>query len=138
MSDPRNEVRLQIRMDADAEELEHARAQLERELLEVGAADRVSGGPTPVETLGIDPVARGTFVVAVGRNAIGSFVGVVRSWVSRRSSTAVKLELDGDVIELTGVSREEQNRLVEAFLARNQGSSASARSGLPGDPDTDF
>ena len=48
-----------------------------------------------------------------------SIVDGVRSWLQRQSARSVKLTLDGDSLEVTGVSSEEQDRLVELWIARN-------------------
>ena len=38
--------------------------------------------------------------------------------LARRSRRSVKVTLDGNSLELTNASREDQRRLVESFLAR--------------------
>jgi hypothetical protein len=50
---------------------------------------------------------------------LGAVVGTVQSWLSGHKGRSVKLELDGDVIELTGVSSDQQQRLVDAWIARH-------------------
>jgi hypothetical protein len=50
---------------------------------------------------------------------LASIVEGVRSWLQRQSARSVKLTLDGDSLEVTGVSSEEQDRLVELWIARN-------------------
>ncbi len=42
-------------------------------------------------------------------------------WVSRGRDRTVKLQIDGDVLELSRATAEEQSRAVEAFLARHGG-----------------
>ncbi len=48
-----------------------------------------------------------------------SIVDGVRAWLQRQSVRSVKLTLDCDSLEVTGVSSEEQDRLVELWIARN-------------------
>jgi hypothetical protein len=44
----------------------------------------------------------------------------IRGWLKRqRSGGTVKLTLDGDTLELTGISSEQQDRLVELWVARH-------------------
>jgi hypothetical protein len=43
----------------------------------------------------------------------------VRSWLQRQSARSMKLTLVRDSLEVTGVSSEEQDRLVELPFARN-------------------
>ncbi len=61
----------------------------------------------------------GALLVESGRGAVGAVVQTIHGWVARRSSRTVKITLDGDSIELTNASEEEQRRLIESFLARH-------------------
>ena len=61
----------------------------------------------------------GTVVVGAGRAAVGMVVSTIQSWVSRTASRSVKITLDGDSIELTNASGDEQRRLIESFLDRH-------------------
>src|SRR5687768_15176893 len=122
MPEPAIGLRLEVGLepDADAAELEHATSQLRTELLELDV-DRVDqpSEPAPAGTRGLDVAALGTLVVAAGRGAIGPVLQTLQSWVARRSSRSVKITIDGDSLELTNASREDQRRLVESFLARH-------------------
>jgi hypothetical protein len=116
-------LRLEIGLDveADAGELEAATVQLRDELLEldVDAVAPAAGRPPPTGTRGIDPATLGTLMVSTGRGAIGPLMRTLQSWIARRSSRSVKITIDGDSLELTNASREDQERLVESFLARH-------------------
>jgi hypothetical protein len=48
-------------------------------------------------------------------------VATVRGWLRRapEQTRTVRLELDGDVLELSGASSQDQERLVELFLSRH-------------------
>ncbi len=122
MPEPAIGLRLEVGLepDADAAELEHATTQLREELLELDV-DRVDqpSEPAPPGTRGLDVAALGTLLVGAGRGAIGPVLGAVQSWVARRSSRSVKITIDGDSLELTNASREDQRRLVESFLSRH-------------------
>ncbi len=50
---------------------------------------------------------------------LAGVVAAVRSWLSGSSRHSIKLELGGDVLELTGVSSQEQRRLTDEWLARH-------------------
>ena len=105
--------------DADAAELEHATSQLREELLELDLerVDRPTE-PAPPGSRGLDVAALGTLIVGAGRGAIGPVLTAVQSWVARRSSRRVKITIDGDSLEQTNASREDQRRLLESVLAR--------------------
>jgi len=45
----------------------------------------------------------------------------VRSWLAGSPQRGIKLELDGDVLELSGVSSKEQRRLTDEWLRRHTG-----------------
>ena len=123
MSEPEIAVRLEVGLesDADASEIDDATSQLRSELLELNVDDvkAPSGGPAPAGTRGAAAAEIGTLLVAAGRAAIGPIVAAIQSWVARRASRSVKLTIDGDSIEVSNVSPEDQRELIESFLARH-------------------
>jgi hypothetical protein len=40
-------------------------------------------------------------------------------WVSHRGGRSVKLGLDGDVLEINGITREDQRELIHAWIDRH-------------------
>jgi hypothetical protein len=107
--------------DADAAELEGRTLGLRQELLEldVEAVRHPLGGPAPEGARAGDATLIGTLVVTVGREAIGAVVRAVAGWLSRGGSRSIKMQLGDDSIELTDVSAADQQRMLEAFLARH-------------------
>jgi hypothetical protein len=95
--------------------------QLRRELLdldvdETGAAGM---GEPPPGARAVDVAALGALVVNIADpQLIKAVVAAVRSWLAGSSRRSIKLQLGGDVLELTGVSSKEQRRLAEEWLAR--------------------
>jgi hypothetical protein len=115
-------IEVGIESDALAEDLADATLQLRRELLEldVDAVELARAGPPPPGSKAVDFVAVGMLVVTVART--GLFTGVVtaiHSWLGSHPGGSIKLELDGDVLELTGVSSKEQRRLADEWLRRH-------------------
>jgi len=107
--------------DAQAEAVAEATQQLRRELLEldVDAVEPAQAGEPPPGTRAVDLVALGGLVVTVANSGVlSAIVAAVRSWLGAQPQRSIKLELDGDVLELTGVSSEEQRRLAAAWLRR--------------------
>jgi hypothetical protein len=51
---------------------------------------------------------------------LGPVVAAVRSWLAGSPQRRIKLELDGDALELTGLSSKEQRRLVDEWLSRHE------------------
>ncbi|MGZ4221336.1 MAG: effector-associated constant component EACC1 [Solirubrobacteraceae bacterium] len=116
-------MRLEVGLesDADAAELQVATSQLRSELLELDVDDvqAPSSGAAPPGVRGVATGEIGTLLVAAGRAAIGPIVAAIQSWVARRASRSVKLTIDGDSIEVSNVSPEDQHELIESFLARH-------------------
>jgi hypothetical protein len=118
--------RLTLRIDLDAgeragdDERDEATRALRGELLEldVDAVERPQT-VTPEGARAGEALTLGTLVVTLGPHALAAVSGVVRGWLDRRGDRSVALELDGDRIELTNTSAEEQRRLVDAFVARH-------------------
>ena len=46
-------------------------------------------------------------------------VGTIRSWVSRHAVHHVRIEVGGDVLEISAATDQEQRDLVEAWIARH-------------------
>ena len=125
MADPRTRLAVEVSAGpaADAEELDELVGQLRRELLEldVESVDRARGGPAPSGARAVDVLALGTLLVSLVDPAtvLPAVVAAVEMWLRGRGQRSVKLELDGDVLEVTGLSSADQRRLVDGWLARH-------------------
>jgi hypothetical protein len=109
--------------DDDAEQVAEATLQLRRELLDldVEAVELPSVGEPPPGTRAVELAALGALVVTAAKSQLlGPVVAAVRAWLAGASQRTVKLELDGDVLELTGVSSKEQRRLTDEWLRRHE------------------
>jgi hypothetical protein len=115
-------VELHLDADADAEELDQLTSNLRRELLELDVEDvqRPRTGPPPPGTRAVEVAALGALLVSLAKTPaiLGGVVDTVRSWLSRGEGRTAKLKLGDDEIELTGISSEQQERLIAAFVAR--------------------
>lgn len=108
--------------DADAEEVAEAILQLRRELLglDVGAVQVPRAGNAPPGTRAVELAALGALVVSIAKpEVLADVVAAVRSWLSRSQHRSIKLVLDGDVLELSGVTSDEQRRLTDEWLRRH-------------------
>jgi hypothetical protein len=116
-------LRLEVGLDpdADASELDERTRQLREELLglDVYEVSRPRGEAPPAGTRAAEAVLLGTLVVTGGREVVSAIVRTLIGWVSRGRSRSVKLQLDGDVLELSQASADEQRRAAEAFFARH-------------------
>jgi hypothetical protein len=123
-----SELRVQLsEAGADAERLDTLTGYLRQELLQldVGDVTALRAGPPPPGTRAIDAIAIGGLLVTLNRTAQGvrTVVSAIRAWLAHGdgSKRTVRLELDGDVLELSEVSATEQTRLIELFVSRHVG-----------------
>jgi hypothetical protein len=110
--------------DADPLRLDDLSRSLRAELLEVDAAQAVvplETGPAPAGTRGGLAAAAGALLVTVQPQlaAVVKIVSLVRAWLVRGGGERrIRLEVDGDVIELTGATSAQQDRLINEWIAR--------------------
>ena len=121
-----SEVRLQLSEDgADAERLDTLTGFLRQELLQLDVEDvtALPAGTPPSGSRAFDVVAVGGLLVALGRSAEGlrAVVLAVRKWLSRGEGMrrTVRLEVGGDVLELSEATAADQQRLVDVFISRH-------------------
>jgi hypothetical protein len=120
-------IRLASAQEADAEAVAEATRQLRRELLEldVDSVESLRSEDPPPGSRAVDVSALGALVVTIAQTPmLGEIVETVRSWLSRSRQGTIKMELNGDVLELTGISSDEQRRLTDEWLRRHQGATA--------------
>ena len=69
----------------------------------------------------VDPVSVSALVVALvaSGGALTSLVEAVQAWLLRSSARRVVLEIDGDRLELDGVTSQERRLLTAAWLERH-------------------
>lgn len=127
------EVRLELAEDgADAERLEEVTGFLRRELLQLDVADvaAVPAGEPPPGSRAFDVLAIGALLVTLGKSAEGlrSVVDAVRHWLTRGGGVrrTVKLEIGGDVLELSEASTADQQRLIDMFVSRHAAADAGS------------
>jgi hypothetical protein len=117
-------IRVDAGPDADAEEVAEATLQLRRELLDldVDAVEPPPGSEPPPGTRGVELAALGALLVTVSQSGLlAPVLEAVRSWLAGSPRRSIKLEFDGDVLELSGVSSKEQRRLTDEWLRRHAG-----------------
>jgi hypothetical protein len=115
-------VQVVVGPDGDAEETAEATLRLRRELLDldIDAVEVPGSGEPPPGSRAVDVAALGALLVHLADSEmLAGVVAAVRSWLSGSSRRSIKLELDGDVLELRGVSSQEQRRLTDEWLARH-------------------
>lgn len=110
---------------ADEDELERLARSLRAELLEldVNAVEPAATGPAPEGARAIEALMVGALVIRLARDSesLAALVRTVRGWLGGDADRRVRIELDGDVLELTGSSDEERQRIVDAWIERHGG-----------------
>jgi predicted nucleic acid-binding protein len=106
--------------DSDAEELGDLAGRLRAELLSV---DAVAVVPLTAEAAPEGAKGLGTLVgwlmVEFGTpDGLGSVVAAVRGWALRTRSS-VELSIGGDVLKVTGATSQQQEKIIDAWLARH-------------------
>ena len=116
-------VHVDARRDTDEEELEELTSKLGRELeqLEVDEVERPVVGEAPEGTRALDILALGTLVVKLVQSAqpLRDVVQTVRRWVGNQENSTVRIEMDGDSIEVSSVSSVEKDKLINAWIERH-------------------
>ena len=118
-------VELHAASDTDAEELAELVGRLRAELLDldVDAVRQAERGEAPEGSKGVGLLAAGALVVRLvtSPEMLASVIAGIRSWLGRNRVRSVKLTLDGDALEVSGVSSAEQDRLIDLWVARHAG-----------------
>ncbi|MEU7827860.1 caspase family protein [Nonomuraea sp. NPDC049129] len=105
---------------ADAQELERLTAGLRGELLELDVLDVApeTGEPPPGARAILSFAVGGLVISLAGMDLLAAVVNAVTAWLQRDQNRSVKLGVDGDLLELTGVPSREQRRLTDEWLRR--------------------
>jgi hypothetical protein len=116
-------VEVQPGSDTDAEELTLLAGRLRAEFLDldVYAVRHLARGGVPEDAKGAGLLAASELVVGLvtSPEVLTSIIDTVRSWLGRNRARGVKLTLNGDTLEVTGVSSAEQERLIDLWVTRH-------------------
>jgi hypothetical protein len=108
-------------LDDDA--LAEMAEQLRTELAELDVDDVAPAveGDAPPGTKAIDLLAIGALVVKFvsSRKVLTNVVEVVRDWMTRNGGGSIRLEVDGDVIELSSASADDRRVLIDSWIERH-------------------
>jgi hypothetical protein len=87
----------------------------------VARVDAAPGGQAPAGARAGELIALGSLIISLVQSAdlLTSVVNTVQAWLSRRGARSVRLELNGDVLEVSGLSSREQRELIQAWVNRH-------------------
>jgi hypothetical protein len=119
------DVSIEAEPDADREELVALAVRLREWMLPVGveSVGFVTTGPAPSGTRSAGMFVAGVLTVLLARSSelLAKLIDVVQSWLSSSGARSVRLELDGDVLEVTGITRGDQRELIRTWIDRHAG-----------------
>jgi hypothetical protein len=124
MTEPVARLELCITTDAEAEAEELARlaVQLRHELreLDIESAEPATAGPAPPGTRAGEFLTAGALIVMLVRSPelFKLLVETVQSGISRGGERSVELEINGDKLKITGISRRDQREVIQ-WIKRN-------------------
>jgi hypothetical protein len=111
-------VRVASVVDGDEEAAGLARwLRAELLVLDVDAVEPVSGGAVPEGVKGLSSLA-GVLVVRWGAAGLQTVLAKIRDW-ALRNGRSVEVTIDGDTMKVTGASWEQQEKIINAWLARH-------------------
>jgi len=108
--------------DLDAAEVEDTLIRLRRELLEhpdVADVQPGSSAPVPAGSKAVGGLVAALSVTVLSPAVLVSLVETIRSAAWRNRT--IRVEIDGDVLELTGTTSAQQQQVVDAWLSRHDG-----------------
>lgn len=120
-------IRLTLRIaadpGADAEELAGLAVDLRGLLLEldIESADRLTRGQAPPGTRSGEMFVAGALTVMLARSKelVTKLLESVQWWVSLGAGRSVKIEIDGDRLEVNGLTLDDQHKLIQLFIDRH-------------------
>lgn len=121
MSDDGLRVRVQPAPDGDTAELAELTGLLRTELLDldVGSVDLPVDEAAPGQAKGLAAIVVGWLTVQFGTvDGLRATVAAVRAWTARTNRT-VEVSVGEDVLKLTGVTSEQQDRIINGWLERH-------------------
>jgi hypothetical protein len=123
---PRLVLSINAEPDTDNEELAELTRRLREDLMELSdieAIDLVHAGEIPERAKASASVDWGTLLVALAASGgvLTMLINVLQSWLTRHERHSVTLEIDGDKLEVKGISSGEQQRLIDAWISRRTG-----------------
>ena len=105
--------------DDDAGDLAELARLLRDDLLDldVAAVEAPEAGSVPPGSKGVAAVA-GWLAVQLGPEALRTVLAKVADWVAR-NDRGVEVTLNGEPLKLTRATREQQEKIIDAWLARH-------------------
>jgi hypothetical protein len=99
-------------------ELDDATRVLREDLLALDVLDvQAAHVPVPDGARAVEALATGTLLVTVNAGLLAIVARAVQAWIERGGTRSAVLQIGPDRIEISGASREDQQQLIDAFVA---------------------
>jgi hypothetical protein len=113
-------LRLRAPEGTDPDRLDQLTQGLRQQLLALELRDArpllATEAPEGTRAVGAEVVGALVLSLACSPELLSGVVTTIQAWLSRLRSTSVRMELDGDLIEVTAVSSAEQRRLIQLWI----------------------
>ncbi len=113
-------LNLNAPVELDDEEKERVTRQLRDELLglDVNSIDFAKSGKATAKAKAGDPVSWGTLLItlAASGGVLTTVIGVIQSWLTRHNQRSMSLEINGNKLEIKGISSKEQKQLINTWI----------------------
>ena len=108
--------------DTDAVELDQLARQLRRRLLANNVHVRLAqAGDIPPGARATDVITIGTLIVTAitSRPILTSILSTIQAYLEVSKARSIKIQIDDDSLEVTGLRLDDQRRLIESFVDRH-------------------
>ncbi len=109
--------------DLDLEELEQLTKKLRQELLEldIESAEFATTGEKIIGAKAGDPINWGTIIITLlaAGGVATKLIDLSQAWLTQNQQQSIVLEIDGDKLEIKGISSEEQQKLIDMWIERH-------------------
>jgi hypothetical protein len=106
--------------EADDKEFDHITRRLRKEILELDVedVDFVKSGESPRGARSGDAVTLGSLLITLisSSGVLPSLVNTIQSWLKRNQGHSITIEVNGDKLEVTGISSQTQQQLIDRWL----------------------
>jgi hypothetical protein len=118
-------LRLVLRVndtDADDQQRDELARRLRDELMALNiTVEGVTAGEAPPSAKAVEVAAIGALMLTLSQSPVlAAIITAVSNWLGQRRQRTVRLELGGDVLELSGQPSQEQRRAIDAWLRRHE------------------
>ncbi len=104
----------------DEIDLQSRRLREEFLQLDVNEVRIARDGPPLDLTKAVDANLLGAILVSLSDpTVLVAVMETVKSWIGRSQRRTARLEIDGDILDVTGISSRDQTRLIDQWIARH-------------------